>query len=433
MGKISDGTYGGLPITYVIERENGIMETFNFTYATPYLALFLVFVALLFWEFRQINDEIDTKYIRWISIILFLFFFGLRGFIYTDWAIYYPLFDKLPTIGEGGLTKVLSTDFSEEFITDVSVGKAGMELGFIYFTVFFKSLINNYFAFVFVNTLIDVILLNVFLKRYSRYYALSIILFMVFGGYILEFNLMRNIKAIMLFLISIKYIQERRILPYLLLNTLGFFFHSSALIFFPLYFILNKQWPQWLIWGIFIVGNMIFLLHIKYLETTVISIADLVGGRMGVKARLYFASDFYSQSYGIGLGYIERVITFLVMILTQNKLKEQSPHNQIFINCFILYFVVYFFFSEIMVAVERISLLFVFSYWILYPEILFMLKETMHKWILLVLICMYSTLKIIQANTNIYSRYDNLLFGIESFEDRSTKMYNNYDLLFKQE
>jgi len=408
-----------------------MMETFDFSYTIPYLALFLAFVVLLFWEFRLMNAEKDTTYIRWISIILFLFFFGLRGFVYTDWAIYYRLFNDLPTIGEDGLANVLSTDFSKEFITDVSVGRPGMELGFIYFIVFFKSLINNYYAFVFTNTLIDILLLNVFLKRYSKYYTLSIILFMVFGGYILEFNLMRNIKALMLFLISIKYIQERRIVPFIILNVIGFFFHSIALVFFPLYFILNKQWPKWLVWGIFIVGNILFIFQIKYLQTFVITVSDLLGGRMGVKTRLYFASDFYSQSYGIGLGYIERVLTFLVMVLSQRKLKEQNAYNLIFINCLILYFVIYFFFSEIMVAVERLSLLFVFAYWILYPELLFLLKKTLYKWILLLLLFAYSALKIIQANINIFARYDNVLFGIESYEDRNTKVYNNQDALFK--
>jgi len=409
------------------------MEAFSYAYAIPYLAIFLVFVVLLFWEFRQLNAGKEPQYIRWIAIIVFLIFFGLRGYVYTDWAIYAPLFEKLPTIGEGGLSKVLSTDFSEEFLTDVSVGKAGLELGFVYFTVFFKSIINNYFAFVFTNTLIDILLLNIFLKRYSKYYVLSIILFMVFGGYFLEFNLLRNIKSILLFLVSLKYLQEKRLVPYVLINVLGFFFHSSAIVFFPLYFILNKQWPQWLIWSIFIVGNIIFLLHIKYLESITVTLADLMGGRMGVKTRLYFAIDFYSQAYGLGLGYIERVVTFLVIILSQKKLKEQNANNLIFINCFLIYFIIYFFFSEIMVAVQRLSVLFVFAYWILYPELLFSIKKSINKWIFVVVLLVFSTLKIIQTNSNIGSRYDNLLFGIESIEDRNIKMYNNYDALFKEE
>lgn len=409
------------------------MGVFNYAYSIPYIALLAYLVALMFWEFRLLKLEKDTKYIRWAVLTGFVFFFGLRGFVYTDWMMYYPLFDKLPTIWDGGLTSVLSTDFSEDFVTDVNVGQAGIELGFIYFTVFFKSIIPDYFAFIFFNTLIDALLLNVFIKRYSRYYVLSFILFIAFGGLILEFNLLRNIKALLLFLISLKYLKERRILPYMLLNLAGFLFHSSALIFLPLYFILNKQWPQWLIWTIFIVGNIIFLLQIKYLEPIVLSVAELVGGRMGVKARLYFVSDLYSQPYGIGLGYIERIITFLVIMLFQKKLKEQKSYNLIFINSFLLYFIIYFFFAELMIAVQRVSLLFVFSYWILYTEILYIIKEEINKLVLVLILTAYCILKLTQFNSNIFSRYDNLLFGIESFEDRSMHVYNDLDAILNPE
>lgn len=409
------------------------METFNYAYSWPYLALFLFLVVLMFLEFRQLKNEKEINYIRWAVIIVFVFFFGLRGFVYTDWVLYYPMFEKLPTIWDGGLTKVLSIDFSEEFLTDVSVGKAGLELGFVYFAVFFKSIINDYFSFVFLNTVIDIVLLDIFIRRYSKYYVLSFIIFLIFWGMMLEINLLRNFKALLLFMLSLKYIQEHRMIPYMLLNLAGFFFHSSALIFLPLYFILNKQWPPWLIWTIFIVGNILFLLQIKYLQSATLSIADMLGGRMAVKIRLYFASDFYSQAYGLGLGYFERILTFLGVVLFQKKLKEQNSSNQIFINCFLLYFIIYFFFAEIMVAVQRLSLLFVFAYWILYPEFLFLIKKTFNKWILLMVILGYGTVKIFQANINIFSKYDNLLFGIESFEDRRLIIYNNEDALFKQE
>ena len=405
------------------------MEVFNYAYSIPYLALLLYFTALMFLEFRQLKFEKDTKYIRWATMVGFVFFFGLRGFVYTDWVMYYPLFDKLPTIWDGGLVSVLSTDFSDSFVTDVSVGKAGLELGFIYYAVFFKSIIPDYFAFVFFNSIIDVLLLNAFFKRYSRYYVLSFILFIAFGGLILEFNLIRNIKAFLFFLVSIKYLQERRIIPYILLNLAGYLFHSSALIYIPLYFILDKKWPQWLIWGIFIAGNIIFLFQIKYLEPIALAVGDMIGGRLAVQVRLYFVSDLYSQPYGIGLGYIERTITFLVMVLSRKKLTEQNSGNVVFINSFLIYFIIYSFFSEIMVAVERLSLLFVFSYWILYPELLGLVRKSINKLILVLFILAYSVLKLTQANCNIFSKYDNILFGIESFENRKMHIDNNMDAI----
>jgi hypothetical protein len=407
-------------------------EAFQYAYSIPYLIALLYLIGLMFAEFLLIKNQRGTNAVRWGVLVGFMFFFGLRGFIYTDWVIYHPFFEKLPTIWEGGLTSVLSSDFSEQFVTDANVGKAGVEMGFVYFSVLIKSIAPNYFFFVFINTLVDLILLDAFVKRYSKYYVLSFLLFFVFGGLGIEINLMRNVKALMLFLLSIRYITEKRLIPFLLLNGLGFLFHSSAILFFPMYFLLNKTWPKWLVWTLFAVGNVLYIFKIQYLQSAAIGLADLVGGRMGVKVRLYFASDFYNQAYGFGIGYFERVLTFLVVTLFGTKLCEHNPKSRIFINAFYLYFIVYFFFSEILVAVERLSLLFVFSYWILYPELLNYLQKTLQKWMVLCLLLFYSVVKTVQANSNIYARYDNLMWGVQSFEDRKILIENYMDALFKQ-
>lgn len=409
------------------------MPVTSITYSIPYLLFLLYLVVLALLEFRSLKFDKDVKYIRWAAIAGFVFFFGLRGFVFSDWALYYPLFDKIPTIWEGGLTSVLNQDFTEDFATDVNFGKTGMEMGFIYFTVLFKSIIPDYFAWVFFNTVIDVILLDIFIRRYSPYYVLSFILFIAFGGLIIECNLMRNVKSILFFLISLKYLQERRILPYMALNLAGFFFHSSAIVFFPLYFILHKECPKWLMWSVFIVGNILTLLHISYLQPFMLSFADFVGGRLGVQIKLYLASDLYSQPYGLSLGYIERVATFLLLVFFQKKLIERNTYNIIFINTYVLYFIVFFFFSEIMVAVERLSFLFVFAYWILYPELLALVEETVNRFIVFLILIIFCALKVITATNNVFIKYDNLLFGIESIEVRSQRVYNDLDTLLDSE
>ena len=388
-------------------------------------------VILVFLEFRYIKFEKDTKYLRWATMGGMILFLGLRGFIFSDWVMYYPTFEKIPTIWEGGLKSALNIDFTEQFITDVSVGKSGMEMGFIYFTVILKSICPNYFAWIFINTVIDFILLDIFFRRYSKYYVFGFLIFFVFEGLPLECNLMRNVKAILLFLISLKYLEERRILPYVALNLLGVAFHSSAIIFIPLYFVLHKEWSKWLLWSIFVIGNMIFLFHIKYLAPIMLSLADLIGGRLNVQIKLYFASDLYNQPYGLSLGYIERIVTFLAVVILQNKLIKQNKHNCMFINAYVLYFFSFFFFSEIMVAVGRLSTLFVFSYWILYPEILRFIKQVANKIIVVSVMIVYCALKLVIMNSNILSKYDNLLFGIENYEERHYIFENDSDTLFQ--
>lgn len=403
------------------------MPLTSFTYSIPYLGLLLYYVALAFLEFRAKKYDTDTKYIRWAAMAGFIFFFGLRGFVFSDWELYYALFEKISTIWDGGLKSVLSQDFTEDFATDVNLGKTGYEMGFIYFTVLFKSIIPDYFAWVFFNTVLDVLLLNVFFKRYSPYYALSFIIFITLGGTMIECNLMRNVKSILFFLFSLKYLQERRILPYMLINIAGVLFHSSSVVFFPLYFFLHRECPKWLMWAIFIVGVLLTLLQISYLQPLMISFADIVGGRLGVQIKLYFASEFYSRSYGISLGLIERIITYLLLIFFKKKLVERNPGNIMFINAYLLYFVVFFYFSEIWVAVDRLSLLFVFTYWILYPELLALVENVYKRLVVLLVMVAFCSMKIITMNSNIFSKYDNLLFGIESIEKRSQIVYNELD------
>lgn len=403
------------------------MPVFSYGYSAPYLLFLLYLVVLMFFEFRRLNFEKDINHVRWGVIGGFLIFFGFRGFVFTDWTVYYPLFEKIPTIWDGGILNVLDPEISQGYVTDASTGKAGIEIGFLYFTMVFKSIIPDYHAWLFFNSLLDVLLLDFIFKKYSKYYVLSFILFFAFGGLIIECNLMRNVKAILLFLISLKYLEERRIIPYMLINGLGFLFHTSAIFYIPLYFILHKKWPNWLLWTIFILGNLIFLLHISFLKPIMVGIGDMIGGRLGVQIRLYFVLDLYNKAVSIGYEYLEQIITFALLILFKKKMLEDDKRNVLFINAYFIYFIIYLFGGEIIVIIERLTLLVIFSYWFIYPAILHTLKDTVNKWIMVIALVGYCGMKLILMNCNVFSRYDNLLFGIETYESRNQKIYNDFD------
>jgi len=213
---------------------------------------------------------------------------------------------------------------------------------------------------------------------------------------------------------------------YMLLNIVGVLFHTSAILFLPLYFILNKQWPKWLLWSFFGLGFIIIVGKIGFLEPILRGISNVVEGRISVIIKLYLASDLYNKNYSLGLGFFERSITFILLMIFQKRLIERNPRNLIFINSFVLYYVTFNYFTEIMVVIDRVTLLFIFSYWILYPELLAVIKELHYKWILMASLVLYGSLKIVSMNSNIFSKYDNQLFGIEDIEIRQQRI--NYDL-----
>lgn len=409
------------------------MPTESYIYSVPYLLFATFLILLMFWEFRNLKFEKENQLIRWFTIIGFIYFFGLRGLIYTDWQVYYYLFQKLPTFWDGGLSGSVSQSLNDYFATDVNKGTSGVEIGFLYFSVFLKSIFQDYYVWVFVNTVIDILLLDIIIRRYSPYYVLSFLLFFAFGGTIIEVNLMRNVKTILLFLISIRFIEDRKIWPYMLLNIVGLLFHSSAILFLPLYFILFKKWPNWLLWSFFIGGFIVIVFKIGFLEPILRYISTIVEGRISVIIKLYLASDLYNKDYSLGLGFFERTITFVLIMIFQKRLLERNPRNQIFMNAFVLYYITFNYFTEIMVVIDRITLLFIFSYWILYPEILSIIKELHYKWLLLSALILYSCLKIAMMNTTIFSKYDNVLFGLEDIEVRQQRMNYYFESVIEPE
>ncbi|MDD3165981.1 MAG: EpsG family protein [Bacteroidales bacterium] len=403
------------------------MGAVNITYSIPYVVCMLAFLGLCFWEFRLLKNEQDVQIVRISTICLYLIFFGLRGFVLTDWYQYYAIFENLPTIWDGGLAGIKDDLVLEMYETDENLGVSGMEPLFMYLTIALKSIVPNYFVWVFINTAFDLLILDGFIRRYSSYYSFSILLFFVFGGLIIQINLMRNIKALLLFLVSIRFIEERRFIPFLLLNLLGLGFHTTALFFFPLYFVLHREISVRWMWIILIIGLSLVLFQVQYIKPILLKLADMIGGRLSVQIKIYFALDFYSQAYGLSLGFLERAFTYVVIIINYDKLIKQNRSNVIFINVFTIYFIVNSFFTEMFIIVDRVSMLFIFAYWILYAELILLVKDKVLKWFWFSLVIFYGALKLIVMNSNIFSKYDNLLFGIESYEERSQTRYHEID------
>ena len=63
-------------------------------YSAPYIAIITVFLNCggLAWNYRN-NRTLQYTLIG-VCAGLLVFFFGLRGFCFYDWNVYYPLYDK---------------------------------------------------------------------------------------------------------------------------------------------------------------------------------------------------------------------------------------------------------------------------------------------------------------------------------------------------
>lgn len=368
--------------------------------AIPYIIITIVLFFLYQCECKKIRCGISISSARRISFVVLLLFIGCRGHIYSDFISYYPFYKKLPDIFN--ITKYTFTDIL-------------FEPGFIVYSSIIKTIIPDYFGWIFISTLIDLLVFNFVFKRYTSSRILPFIFFMAFNGLLIEFNLYRNIKAIDLFLLSLPYLEKRKLLPYMLLNILGMTFHSSSIVYIPLYFVLHKEIPKTIIWGGIIVANAIFLLKISVINDFVnslsifqaISFMDKLTGRVGNN----------EAAQAISLGYIERTFSIITFTLLYNKLVQQHKSNIIFYNCFWLYYTSFLFFYEIQVLVERIPTLFMFSYWILYPKIIIDLHFR-ERQIIYITSFLFVFLKIYAANISPAAKYENILWDTDNYEER---------------
>jgi hypothetical protein len=370
-------------------------------------------------EFHRINRQKSTLIVRLLTVAGFLFFFGLRGFVNTDWMSYYPYFEKLKTVWDGGFCQLF--------------GASQYEIGFEIYSILIKSICPDYFYWVFVSSLIDVILLDMIFRRHARYYVLAFLVFFVFTGGVIEINLMRNVKSILFFLLSIRYLQERRITPYLLLNGAGVLFHLSAIVYLPLYFILHRTFPKMVFWVIFIIGNLLFLFQIQYIQPVFTFVAGLTGGSLPERVAAYFHHEVFSTPYGITIGYIERFCSFVLVVLLAPQLREQNKDNTVFINLYGLYFICFFYFSETSEVASRMSCLFVGAYWMLYPNLLALAPGKLYRYLLLSLFIVYALLKTGMAHANLLHQYDNLVGGLKSYEERKQLFETHADTIFREE
>lgn len=390
-------------------------------YAVPYLLFITYFILLtvteLIIEKRGDNLVVNRQIIRWLSVLALLVFFGFRGFIGWDWYLYYPSFNDIPSL----------LSFEKGLFTATK-----FEHGFVVYLAAIKSIFNNFHFFIFINTLIDIIILNEIIKRYSRFsYSFSCLVFIVMGGFFLETDLLRSAKSIMLFLLSIRYIGERKLVPYYLLNIAACYFHISAVLFLPLYFVLGKKIPRKLVIAIFSLGIIIFLLQIEYIRPFLYSITAILGERFQALLEKYLQISIYSTAYGFTIGLLERIVTATLLVIYYDKLIQEKSSNLFFINSYIIYFIVFFYFSEIKIIPVRVGGLFAFAYWVIYPAFVKVIQNKNNKNVLIFSFFLYSIIKIAGMTDTILYRYVNVLTGTDDFISRVKIFESSLDTLLR--
>jgi hypothetical protein len=394
-----------------------ISPMYSYSYAAPYL---LVFVFILMMTFPVANTSTGNSIYRYenffkniqvtIAISVLVFFIGFRGFIGTDWISYFNFYKQVPSLFDGidELTKYFKNN--------------SWEWGFLSYAILCKTISKNYFFFQFTLTAINFFIIFFLLKMHVREnIILGFVIYFLFC-FGMETQLLRNSKAILLFFISLHYIWTRERLKFFGLNIVGCFFHITSILYFPLYFILRKKYSRNALIFLFLLGNILFLLKIRWLSSIiiprlVIPLCDLFHWGLFKMAANYINSQHYSAPWGISIGYIERTLSFVLILFFYNKLCENNKFNVIAINCMFIYLFVYLYCSDMMILVSRLPILLSFAYCLVYPQ-LFKLLSRKWKLIFVFVLVVYGGLKILKGQGVINYAYENAVFSYSSYEKR---------------
>ena len=175
-------------------------------------------------------------------------------------------------------------------------------------------------GFIVIAALIFVILVILAIHRDSPYIALSIFLLFSMSFFFQSLNIVRQMVGCAICLYSIKYIEEKKIIKYVTCMVLAFGFHSTSIIFIPVYFLfkikldLKKAIP---------ILGFIFLIQGR--------ITDIVNnyamGNINYAGYIDNLSGTASSSGYISLTINIMIYVFAYLVLEQNVIRERGYLN----------------------------------------------------------------------------------------------------------
>lgn len=383
-----------------------MMPVYSYIYSIPYICYALFLIVLSWYELRR---KINKETVRKWCIISFVLFFGFRGFVSWDWMSYYPLFEEVETItniADQGWVLVVEDGTKLDLI----------EPGYILYMSIIKSIWDNWFFFVLISTVIDIWVIDKFIRRFSPIYAFSILMFCVFSMG-LEFNVLRNAKAIIVFLLSFDAIYKKRWFALIIYTLIGVSLHRSYLIYILFYFVGTKNFGVKLWWLIFIIINVIYWLQIPLVSTVVLPIISSLGGDWAMKVEEYSSNDIYSVARGLSLGYVIRSFTFIMVACNYRKILCLNKELILILNIYLLYIITNIGMTDMSVFCDRMEISLGFSMWILYP-VLGVLYYGRRRLLFLCYIFVYGLLRIGMLKSNAMEYYENVLLGASDYETR---------------
>lgn len=308
--------------------------------------------------------KIIKKYFN-IFFIVFSFIFLLslitfRGDIGNDTEIYRDYFyDSADTLKE------LASNFTQ----------SRHEPGYLTVEFVNKKIINNHIFHFFIIGLLSMFFLFKSLREYTPYFYSGLTLYFLRFFFLRDLNQIRAGVALAIVLYSIKYISNRKAIPFYVCTLLAATFHKTALLLIPFYYINNYLTKK-----SFSHTKLVTILFLSFCFSF-IQIKKVIGVLIikYVPSAASYIKGYLSESGNVfSLIVLYQIILFFIFLLLEKKLIIQQVHYYTIRNMLLTSLVLLFIFNDFAILSSRLSTIFATVEILVLPSFLFLFKD---KWL----------------------------------------------------
>lgn len=206
-----------------------------------YILIFVFLSLLAFLTWLKLPRALNIV-IFFIASIVLILFVGLRGNIDPDYGNYLSIFNH--------------SDLNYGKNSDVEFGYYLLNKVVLFFGLPFQSIIILMAA-------VGIFLKLVFFYKASPNYGLSLFIYFCTVFFLFDFIAIRQAVALGLFMISIPFLFERKLIPYFLLLLVACQIHISAILLIPGYYLFSRKFSNWTLGTVVAICAVINLLKIK--------------------------------------------------------------------------------------------------------------------------------------------------------------------------
>jgi len=335
----------------------------------PYLIIISTILLLSFLDILAANSFIkDVLYI--LLLVILVGFVGLRDEVGSDWPTYVEIFN---------------------FENSNEPSPHHVEYGFILLVRAIRQMGLSFSSLVLVTAVISLSIKFVAIKKISPLCFIPVLYYVSY--YLVEYEMsgIRQAVAMGFAMLSLVYVQKRRLLPFLLCIFLGAFFHVSILIFLPIYFFDKIVFSN----NAYLVITMLSLLFVfTNASDVLLNLISVIPLGAFVVSKI----TSYSQSnviVGLTLGHVPYIL-FATIFIYYRRIVNDRFYDTI-LNGFIIGLFLSFVFSGSLSVLNRLTYYYLLLGGILFSYILYYTQYKINKFVIFSMLSFFAIVKIADA------------------------------------